>query len=247
MRACVRVLPPTLPTREAGIPHEQQEEGRDASSVCFGCRAPEANPPAARRGDGKRRRVAFGNSNVLCRVASLPRRGALLNRGVWRRGKVTTGATAVQPISISQRSLLLLLLRLLSPLVHHRRHCQPTVGSSVLPSLQARRVYPPTPTHTTLKPPPPPQTKLGVAQTQQQRWITVCGSASIFEATGLREAVILVKQLQDSLSPPMRALSLFAVASFTLLIKPLSERVQRCLRVCQVPTSVCCWQPGYFL
>lgn len=76
----------------------------------------------------------------------------------------------------------------------------------------------------TLKPPPPPLTKLGLAQTQLQRWITACDSDSIFEATGLREAVILVKQLQGSLPPPMRALSLFAVASFTLLIKPLSER-----------------------
>lgn len=118
---------------------------------------------------------------------------------------------------------------------HHRRHCQPTVGSSVLLSLQARRVYP-----ATLKPPPLPPTKLGVAQTQQQRWITVCGSACIFEDTGLRKAVILVQQLQDSLPPPMRALSLFAVASFTLLIKPLSESeasVAVAFVKCQLPCA----------
>lgn len=167
MRACVCAC--SSPTRQAGIPQERQEEG-DFSSVCFGYRAPEAKPPTARRRDGKRRHVAFGTPNLFCRDVSLPRPGALLNHRV-----ATRKSCDKSHCSPADRQLLVLPSLPPLPLAHHRRHCQPTVGSSLPLSLQPRRV-----SSATFTPP----TKLRVAQTQLPQWTTVCGSVYICEAYG---------------------------------------------------------------
>lgn len=152
MRACVRALPQhDQPGRQESLTGSKKEE--NPARCVLDIVLPRRNPPTARRGDGKRIRGASENSNSFCRVVPPPPRwGGFLNRGVWRRGKVTTRATAVQPISISQRSLLLL-----SP-------PSSTIGVTV--SLQSvalccrvsRRGGSPPATHT---PPPPPPTKLG--------------------------------------------------------------------------------------
>lgn len=197
---------------------------------------PRRNPPTARRGDGKRIRVASENSNSLCRVVPplVPRWGVFLNRGVRRRGKEpppsTRSPSPSAPSSSSSSS---------PPLVHHRRHCQPTVGSSVLPSLQARRVSPRnahTTTTTTTK-------ARGLRKLNSSDGL-LCAFLPLFlKPRDYGRLPFSLNNCRTPFHPPMRALSLFAVASFTLLIKPLSrERGQCYRRVCQVPTSVCCWQ-----
>lgn len=74
------------------------------------------------------------------------------------------------------------------------------------------------------------------------------GFASVFEAIGLRKAAVLAKQLQDlPFSPDTLQLSLFAVASLTLLIKT-AVRNQASVLPSLLPTteSARCWQHGQF-
>lgn len=108
----------------------------------------------------------------------------------------------------------------------------------MLPSLQARRVPPHTPQRTH----------------HHHRHQQSLGLRKLNSSDGLPCVVLLLflKPLDDErlpfslnnrgtpFHPPMRALGLFAVVSFTLLIKPLpGSEPSVAVAVCQVPTSVC--------
>lgn len=158
--------------------------------------------------------------------------------GVFVRGEVTAGATAVQPISISRA------LRPPPPPSRSPYRLSSTIGVTVrrqsvalrcrvsrrggsLPATRARHQPP----------------KLGVAQTQHSSDGLPCAVLPLFlKRPGLREAAILVQQPQDSrpTPPPPHARSQFiAVVSFTLLIKPQSESEATVVAFvkCQLPCA----------
>lgn len=122
-----------------------------------------------------------------------------------------------------------------SPLVHHRRHCQPTVGSSVLPSLQARRVSPRN-AHTTTT----TNKARGLRKLNSSDGLPCAVLPLFLKPQDYGRLPFSLNNCRTPFHPPMRAPSLFAVASFTLLIKPLSESeasVAVAFVKCQLPCA----------